>query len=78
MVEMSENLGTAVLVNGQVVAWFATFDESAVEWCRDNYFGQWLTWRAKPPEVVPLTEDEELEVQKKVAGFMTFFDNCED
>lgn len=75
---MSENLGTAVLVNGQVVAWFARFDESAVEWCRDNYFGQWLTWRAKPPETIPLTEGEELEAQKKAARFMAFFDIPED
>jgi hypothetical protein len=53
-----ESLGAAVIVRGVVVAWFATFDEAAEDWCRENHFGEWLTWRAKAPEIVPPTEDE--------------------
>ena len=70
---MSKDLGTAVLVGGQIVAWFADFNEESADWCRDNYFGQWLTWRATYPETVPLTDEEEREVQKKVAEFTAFF-----
>lgn len=51
-------LGAAVIVGGVVVAWFAEFDEAAREWCTENHFGQWLAWRAKTPEIVPLTEAE--------------------
>lgn len=53
-----EITGAAVIVRGQVVAWFADFTEEAREWCTENHFGQWLTWRAKAPELVPLTESE--------------------
>lgn len=51
-------LGAAVIVDGVVVAWFADFTETSREWCTENHFGKWLTWRAKPPEMVPLTEAE--------------------
>lgn len=83
-------VGTAVIVAGQVVAWFREFSDmdadwkadyyqSIQDWCRDNYFGQWLTWRAEPPKILPLTEEEEAEVQKKVAEFDKFFNgsNCD-
>lgn len=76
--EYSTEYGTAVIVGGQVVAWFAEFNEEATDWCRDNYFGQWLTWRAKFPETIPLTEEEELEVQKRVAEFTAFFKPSEE
>lgn len=75
---LEPNRGTAVLVGGQLVAWFADFNEEAADWCRDNYFGQWLTWRATYPEPIPLTKDEEAEVQKKVAEFMKLFEQSED
>ena len=51
-------VGTAVIVRGRVVAWFADWTEEASEWCTENHFGEWLTWRAKPPEIVPLTPEE--------------------
>lgn len=65
--------GTAVLVNGEIVAWIANFDESAADWCRDNHFGNWLTWRANPPELIPLTAEEQKQVDAKVAEFTGFF-----
>ena len=65
--------GTGVIVDGEVVAWFANFDESAEDWCRDNYFGRWLTWRATPPEIIPLTAEEQERVSAKVAEFVEFF-----
>lgn len=50
--------GVCVLVRGTAVAWFATFDEAAEQWCTENHFGEWLTWRASPPKPLPLTEQE--------------------
>ena len=55
---LDDGLGAAVLVRGEVVAWFAHLTEETREWCTENHFGEWLTWRAKPPELVPLTEAE--------------------
>ena len=54
----SLELGSAVIVQVEIVAWFADFNEEARWWCTENYFGEWLTWRAKAPEIVPLTEEE--------------------
>lgn len=55
---LSDELGVAVLVDGAVVAWFAEMDEGAEDYCRERLFGRWLTWRAKQPEIVPLTPEE--------------------
>lgn len=66
-------LGAAVIVGGVVVAWFATFDEAAEDWCRDNHFGQWLTWRAKPPEIVPLTTEELERVEQRAKELSALF-----
>ena len=54
----TDGLGAAIIVRGQVVAWFANFTEAARDWCTENHFGEWLAWRARPPEIVPLTEAE--------------------
>ena len=68
-------LGVAVIVRGQVVAWFADFTEEAREWCTENHFGEWLTWRAKPPEIVPLTEAEYDEAMRKGAELAAMFED---
>jgi len=65
-------LGAAVLVDGKTVAWFAEFTESANEWCTENYFGQWLAWRAMPPEIVPLTSEELTAVEQRAAELHEF------
>jgi len=57
-VPSTAGLGTAVIVHKVVVAWFADFTEEARDWCTENHFGEWLPWRAKAPEIVPLTEAE--------------------
>lgn len=62
-----EKLGSAVIVNGKVVAWFADWNEANNDWCTENHFGEWLTWRAKPPEMVPLTEKELAQVERNAA-----------
>jgi hypothetical protein len=59
--------GTCVLVDGVIVAWFADFSEEAEQWCTENYFGRWLAWRAKPPEMIPITP-EELATAKHIAA----------
>lgn len=51
-------VGTAIIVDGKTVAWFAEFTPSADNWCKENHFGRWLGWRAKTPEIVPLTQTE--------------------
>lgn len=66
-------LGAAVLVGGRIVAWFAEFTDEAQEWCTANYFGQWLVWRATPPNMVPLTKEEYERVQKEVEEFRELF-----
>lgn len=71
----TEGLGAAVIVRGVVVAWFADFTEEAREWCTENHFGEWLTWRAKRPEIVPLTEAEYDEAMRKGKGMAALFDD---
>lgn len=58
-VASTDKLGVAVLANGRVVAWFAEFDDYAHDFCTENWFGCWLTWRVKRPEIVPLTPEEQ-------------------
>ena len=72
---LDDGLGAAVIVRGQVVAWFADFTEEAREWCTENHFGEWLTWRAKPPEIVPLTEAEYDEAMRKGKEMAALFDD---
>lgn len=72
---LTDGLGTAVIVGGVVVAWFADFTQEASEWCTENHFGQWLVWRAKAPEIVPLTEAEYDEAMRKAAEFATLFED---
>lgn len=50
--------GSAVLVHGSVVAWFANFDQAAQEWCTENHFGEWLVVGAKRPKLVPPSKKE--------------------
>ena len=56
--------GTAVIVNGSVVAWFREFDESAHDWCTRNFFGEWLTWDAHKPEVIPLSKAQMAKIRR--------------
>ena len=72
---LTDVLGAAVIVRGVVVAWFADFTEDAREWCTENHFGEWLTWRAKRPEIVPLTEAEYDEAMRKGKGMAALFDD---
>lgn len=68
----AESTGCGVLVGGALVAWFAD-PEEAEEWGRDHYFGQWLTWRTKPPEIIPLTPEEYAECQRVAAEMSDWF-----
>ena len=63
----SAGLGVCVLVRGAAVAWFADFDDAAVAWCTENHFGEWLVWRAAAPLLIPLTEQEAAECERKAA-----------
>jgi len=69
----NEKVGTAVIVDGQIVAWFSEWDEAARDWCTENFFGLWLTFRAKAPAIIPLTEDEIVEIEKGAAELCAKF-----
>jgi hypothetical protein len=56
-----------VLVRGVIVAWFREFDDAALAWCQENYFGEWLTWPATTPTLIYLTEQEDAEVRRRAA-----------
>ena len=64
----SAGLGVCVLVRGAVVAWFADFDDAAEDWCTQNHFGEWLTWRAAAPVPIPLTAIEQAACDKRAAA----------
>lgn len=73
---LTAGLGAAILVDGVVVAWFADFTEEAREWCTENHFGRWLAWRAKAPEIVPLTHAEYDEAMRKAKEFSVLFEDA--
>ena len=66
---MDTPIGTAIIVDGQIVAWFSEWDEAARDWCTENFFGLWLGWRAKRPEIIPLSDDERLRIEKEAEEF---------
>ena len=70
---MDAGLGVCVLVRGAVVAWFADFDDEAEQWCTENHFGEWLTWRAAAPTPIPLTVAEREECEKRGAELAAHF-----
>ena len=69
--------GMLVIVDGEVVAWFAKFDEDAHEWCSYNHFGRWLLWPAEQPEAVKLTAEQEAAAKKQAEELTAFFDTWE-
>jgi len=73
--ELTARLGAAVIVDGAVVAWFDDFTEEAREWCTENHFGRWLVWRARAPEIVPLTEAEYDEAMRKANELVSLFED---
>jgi hypothetical protein len=73
--ESSECRGVCVIASGRMVAWFAEFNEAAHEWCTDNYFGQWILWKAKSPEIIPLTTEELKECERQAALFKLVFES---
>ena len=75
-----EAQGVAILVGGAVVAWFAELDEHAEEFCRTNWYGRWLTWRSRPPQLIPLTPDEQAKCEaagKELAAKLRGMDDAQ-
>lgn len=52
------DIGTAIIVNGAIVAWFAATDETAQEWASENHFGEWLSMPASTPNIIPFTQQQ--------------------
>lgn len=69
--------GVSVIVDGEVVAWFAVFNESAHDWCSMWHFGRWLTWPAEAPALVRLTPEQEAEAKAKAEELCAFFNEQE-
>lgn len=70
---MNKETGIAVIVDGEVVAWFNEFDDTTVDWCTHNYFGRWLTCKAERPVLIPLTEDEMKKAEDDAEEMMRLF-----
>ena len=49
--------GTAIWIDGQIVAWFR-YSDHAAEWAREHYFGQWLATARAIPNIPPFTPEE--------------------
>ena len=74
MAEIHESQrGVAVIADGEVVAWFAVFDEAAHDWCSEWYFGKWILWPAEIPVLAVLTPEQEAEVKAKTDEYIAFF-----
>jgi hypothetical protein len=71
----NKNEGIVVIVNGEIVAWFANFNISAQEWCRDNYYGQWLAIPGIKPKISPLTEEEVVRAEKAADEFLSLINS---
>ena len=75
-----EAQGFAILVDGAVVAWFAVLDEYAETYCQEAWFGRWLTWRSRPPQLIPLTPDEQTKCEatgKELAAKLRGMDDAQ-
>ena len=75
-----EAKGTAVVVDGALVAWFAEPDEHAEDFCRTNWYGRWLAWRSIPPQLIPLTPDEQAKCEaagKELAAKLRGMDDAQ-
>jgi hypothetical protein len=68
--------GVAVLVDGAIVAWFESFGEEEEYYCTSRWFGRWLTWKATAPSIIPLTEEEEKELNAKVEELTAKIQGC--
>jgi hypothetical protein len=74
---MLGDMGVAVIVNGEIIAWFKHFDDAAHEWCTENYFGKWLTWPSEIPVLYKLTKEEEERAEVKAQEWFEFFNGVE-
>lgn len=67
--------GTVIIVNGEIIAWFANFNDNALEWCRDNYFGEWLAIPGIKPKIKPLSKEETKQTEKSVNELLSFLNS---
>lgn len=73
MSEINQDAGVAVVYCGEIVAWFKEFDEDAQEWCSSTFYRRWRTFAAKAPEIIPFTEEEIREAERKGKEYEEFF-----
>ena len=62
-----ERDGYAILVRGNIVAWFQDFDDWAAEWCTNNHFGAWLIMKARQPVIVAPSKEAVESAEKSAA-----------
>ena len=70
---MKRVIGTSVIFRGEIVAWFSEFTDEAQNFCTENYFGEWLTWRAYKPVSKPLTKTEIAKANAAAKEFKKLF-----
>lgn len=58
--------GTAIIVNGKIVAWFANHDELSAEWCIAAHAGEWLAWPAEAPVLDGVSDEDMARAGEKV------------
>jgi hypothetical protein len=61
--------GTAIIVDGKTVAWFAEWTPQARDWCHSNHAGRWVGWKAKTPEIIALSQLEYDRIRHDVEEF---------
>lgn len=65
--------GTAIIVNGEIVAWFANPDELSVKWCTAAYGGEWLAWPADAPVLDGVSDEDMRRAGEKVEAMKDVF-----
>lgn len=69
--------GTAIIVDGKIVAWFANPDELSAEWCTAAYAGEWLAWPADAPVLDGVSDEDMRRVGKKAEATKALFEGSE-
>ncbi|MCB1714256.1 MAG: hypothetical protein KDK05_03880 [Candidatus Competibacteraceae bacterium] len=69
--------GTAIIVNGEIVAWFADHDELSAEWCSVAYGGEWLAWPADAPVLDGVSDEDMARVGEKAEAMKALFEGSE-
>ena len=71
-----KSLGVAVVVNGEIVAWFRSFTGEAQEWCTREHLAQWCGFYSPPPPIKPLSKKQQRKRAKSTARLQKKLQKC--